>query len=362
MTSPIELEMIPCPLCGSVKAVGYVRAYDGLYGIPGEFQIVRCLDCDHRYMNPRPTHDSILHCYPVNYGPHHVEVKDEVNGHGENSVAATERSAPSAWYLSSFVRAIPGLRSLYYWLSKDNSNLIPTDLGAESRAIELGCATGEFLEKLRAAGCTVEGVELVKAAAEQARSRGFCVHTGTLDSVPLKENHFDAAFAWMVIEHLPQPKETLISLCRILRRDGYLVFSVPNAGCWEPWVFGKYWSGFDLPRHLQHFTPRRLNFLLQECGFDRITVQHQRNLLNVVSSVGILLTRWFPRSSFAARVLAWHHRPTLWWQLGLAPTAMILAWLRQGGRITVVARKRNSSSDDVTSSEDPTDKRRDIAL
>ncbi len=333
----IELEEQPCPLCGSGRWRSFLTNGDVLYGVPGEFQIVRCLDCRHLYMNPRPTLATILDCYPVNYGPHDSGVAPTSDA-GASEVAT--QPAPRPWYLSPAVRWVPGLRALYYWLTTSYGNFIPAASGQNLRAIELGCATGTFLEKLRDAGWSPQGIEPVAAAAQEAQRRGFSVHVGMLDSAALEADSFDGAFAWMVIEHLTNPRETFLELARVTRPDGWLVFSVPNVACWEPYVFGKSWMVWELPRHLQHFTPSRLRRLLADCGYDRVEIIHQRNLLNVVCSVGIVLTRWFPRSRTAQRILDWANHPTLWWQLALAPFAIVLAWLRQGGRLTVVARRR----------------------
>ena len=341
-TAVVELEDKPCPLCGSSRASSYLRSGDFFNGVPGEFQIVRCLDCRHLYMNPRPTLDTILNCYPADYGPHQVAVPMS-QAPVPAPVADTQTTAvPTAqrpWYLSPSVRRIPGLRALYYWLTKTYGDFIPSEVGPGSRAVELGCATGTFLEKLRAVGCQAEGVEPVASAAEEAKRRGFRVHVGTLESATLEGDSCDAAFAWMVIEHLTNPRETLLELKQVLRPDGWLVFSVPNAGCWEPYLFGRNWWCYELPRHLQHFTVARLKRLLTECGYDRISVIHQHNAMNLVISVGIVLRRWFPHSRWAVSLVEWPNHPTLWPQLALAPLAKVLAWLRQGGRLTIVARK-----------------------
>ena len=312
------------------------------YGVPGEFQIVRCLDCHHLYTNPRPTADTVLNCYPSDYGPHSVEAIQPTPAIPVSIAAASTGSNSTAtepWYLSPAARRIPGLRSLYYWLTNDFSNYIPKGLRPGSRILELGCATGTFLLKLRDLGYDVHGVEPVASAASEAKKRGLEVHAGTLESADLPHESFDVVFAWMVMEHLLNPRETLLELRQRLRPDGFLVFSVPNAGCWEPKFFGKKWFAYELPRHLHHYTPRRLTSLLQECGYERIKIIHQRNLLTVVRSFGIVVASWIPKSRLAQRLIDWTDHPTLWGQLALAPFAIALSGLRQGGRLTVVARK-----------------------
>ena len=64
------LERIHCPLCGSGEADIMLHAFDNLCGVPGRFVVERCRQCRHMFMNPRPTIDTMAHCYPPHYGPH----------------------------------------------------------------------------------------------------------------------------------------------------------------------------------------------------------------------------------------------------------------------------------------------------
>ena len=144
----------------------------------------------------------------------------------------------------------------------------------------------------------------------------------------------------MVIEHVPDAKQTLQSLHSLLIPGGTLLFSIPNAGCWEPWFFGQFWYVWELPRHLHHFTPSSIRKLLEECGFRDITIIHQRNLSYVVGSLALwILARW-PESRFGSWLLRYPDRPTTAMKLFLAPFAHVLAWMRQGGRLTIFARRR----------------------
>jgi len=42
------------------------------------------------------------------------------------------------------------------------------------------------------------------------------------------------------------------------------VISVPNFASLESRLFGKYWNGLDVPRHLYHFTPATLDRMLKK--------------------------------------------------------------------------------------------------
>jgi SAM-dependent methyltransferase len=347
MTGVVEVADIPCPLCGSDRFAIRLESVDVMHGIPGRFRVVRCQDCGHVHMNPQTTPETVLFGYPDQYGPHAaMHATDPASDAPAPASTGADRTAHTTdvpqqpWYLRPSVRRIPGLRRLYYWLSDTRGDFIPPRGFPGSAALELGCATGTFLKKLRDAGWQARGVEPVAPAAAVAQREGFDVHVGTLESATFPTSSFDAVFGWMVIEHLNDPRSALREMARITRPDGWLGISIPNFGCWEPTAFGRYWYLWELPRHLHFFTPKSIRRLLEESGFDRVEVVHQRNALNLVGSAGLFLRRRFPNSRLARRVLEWPDHPTTWWQLALSPLAIVLAAVRQGGRLLVIARRK----------------------
>ncbi|NLS97286.1 MAG: methyltransferase domain-containing protein [Planctomycetaceae bacterium] len=325
----IEWEQIACPVCGCPDW-RRVRTMTNLqYRTSNEFQLVRCSDCRHVYVNPRPTLDCIGRFYPDDYSPH---AEPEADNHLEQK----QEGVP--WYLSRPVRAIPGLRGLYYWLKETCAEVVPKVDGATPRALELGCAGGRFLETLRDRGWQAEGLEPAERPVAAARGRGFRVHHSPFVPGIYEPGSFDAVFAWMVLEHLHDPCGALREVHRILKPRGWIVFSVPNWGCWEPRALGRYWCLLDPPLHLHQFTPRILRRILTEAGFGQIRVIHQRNAFNLVWSAGLWLREKCPQAQLAQRLLDFAPNPSVRGQLALAPIAKVLAWMRQSGRLTVAAR------------------------
>ena len=330
----IQLISVDCPLCGGAKHRVWLRTDDLLGGIPGSFTVARCEDCGHRFMNPRPVDEDLAACYPSTYGPHQTAPANIADRRSDES--NTEGSRP--WYLRYLpLRRIPGLRTLYYWLMNDHSQPVRESEGSRE-ALEIGCATGLYLDRLRRLGWNVTGIEPSDAAARIARSAGLHVQTGTLDSVMVSSSKYDLAAAWMVLEHVPAPRATLMQLHTALRPGGTLMLSVPNAGCWEAFVFGKFWFGWEPPRHLQHFTPSTLRKLLEECGYTDVRILHQANLSYVVGSLGLRWLAWFPQSRVGSALKAYPANPTTAGKLLLALPAKILCGFRQAGRITVTAK------------------------
>lgn len=359
MTNPpitIKLEKINCPLCDEAAGREIVKTVDNQWGIAGTFSVTECSRCRHRFMNPRPTIATLGDCYPSDYGPHQLTPQTTTATEAVDAfLQSNDQPAPTTpWYLRYLpLRYIPGLRSFYGWLIDEQSQILPSPFCASAandcdspqpQAMELGCAAGEYLSRLQAAGWNVQGVEPGEGPVQIARSAGLSVHHGTLDSAPAANEFFDFVASWMVIEHVPNPRITLTQMFERLKPGGLLAISVPNAGCWEPSMFGANWDAWELPRHLHHFTPRSIRELLSECGFTDIRIIHQRTLLNVFGSIGIAITRRRPQSRIGQWFLRYPHSPTLAVQLVAAPIAQLLAFFRQGGRLTISARRPRHSS------------------
>ena len=351
---PITLKRVPCPLCDHTASTRLLVVPDWCLGVTGdaEFAIERCDQCGHAFMNPAPTPESIPLCYPDGYPEHKADQSgteplappSPASSAGTvDAPPTTAVSAPSSrtpWYLSPSVRRIPGLRGLYYWLTDPQSQPVPPGAGRGQRALEIGCGSGRFLVALREAGWEAQGLDLVPAAVEVSREKGFAVHCGDLDTFSCPPESFDGIFAWQVLEHLPRPRETLQLLRSLLKPNGCVGFGVPNYGGLECRLFGRYWSVHELPRHLQHFTPQVLQRLLTETGFTDIKIHYQPSLRNWLGSVGYWLRDRFPRSSWGPRLVDWYFlNPPLMVTLLMAPVARLLSFFRLTGRLTIIARR-----------------------
>jgi len=137
------------------------------------------------------------------------------------------------------------------------------------RLLDVGCGDGTFLLAARAAGWRTAGTELNP---ELARAEGLDVHPA-LDGVRALAP-FDAITLWHVLEHLPNPGDTLDSLRALLAPGGVLIIAVPDArGLQARWT-GAQWLHLDVPRHLTHFGSVALGKMLARYGFLRIAEWH----------------------------------------------------------------------------------------
>jgi SAM-dependent methyltransferase len=100
-----------------------------------------------------------------------------------------------------------------------------------------------------------------------ARDRGITVHQGSVQNAAFPDEFFDVVTMWHVLEHVPDPRETLGELRRILKPNGLLVVEVPDSASVTFRLCGDRWLQLDIPRHLQHFTPKTLVRILEDAKF-----------------------------------------------------------------------------------------------
>ena len=81
------------------------------------------------------------------------------------------------------------------------------------------------------------------------------------------QGSFDVITMWHTLEHLPDPGAALARSSELLRPDGCLIISVPNASSAQARLGGDAWFHLDLPRHLFQFGPRSISALLSRSGF-----------------------------------------------------------------------------------------------
>lgn len=235
------MEMIPCPLCGGRDAVVVARHRDRLLGIEGEFTTTRCTGCGLHYLNPQPTRQELERHYPETYEPYLA---------GAGGTLSWSKRLSVEYGLAKRCRAV-------------------TRYKAGGRLLEIGCANGLFLDAMRRRGdWELQGVDISPHAVSAAREQlGLDVFQGSLHEAQFASGSFDAVVMWDVLEHVHDPAATLVEIRRILAPDGVLVFRLPMLDAWERRWFGRYWSGWDAPRHLTLFSRQTLSLMLARSGF-----------------------------------------------------------------------------------------------
>jgi predicted SAM-dependent methyltransferase len=53
-------------------------------------------------------------------------------------------------------------------------------------------------------------------------------------------------------------------LKRILKKNGTLFIAVPNQGSWDARYYKTFWDGYDVPRHIHHFSKKSFLHLIDK--------------------------------------------------------------------------------------------------
>lgn len=268
-----------CPVCGAAGSrVVYDALTDQLFGAQGSWTLVQCVatGCGLYRLHPIPTAEELASAY-ANYYTHEAKGNGTRRGgrlraaYGElvsgylrhrfgYPYSVTRGHWGALWpllYLAPLRRA--GLERSLMWLP----------FAGPQRLLDVGCGSGEWLERMKALGWNVEGIDPDAEAVLAARRTGCQAQCGTLPDIAYPSGHFDVVSMNHVIEHVPDPLGTLRECLRILRPGGQLVLATPNGASWGHRLFGARWRGLEPPRHLHLFGCRSMERLLQAAGFVR---------------------------------------------------------------------------------------------
>jgi 2-polyprenyl-3-methyl-5-hydroxy-6-metoxy-1,4-benzoquinol methylase len=97
-----------------------------------------------------------------------------------------------------------------------------------AKVLEIGCAHGGFVAMLRQAGFDATGLELSPSIVRLATETfDVPVLTGPIEDQSIPLNSLDAIVMMDVLEHLPDPLETLGHCLKLLKPDGILLAQTP---------------------------------------------------------------------------------------------------------------------------------------
>jgi len=148
------------------------------------------------------------------------------------------------------------------------------------------------INELKLKGWKVSGCELDEVAVKIGDSSGLNIIHGGIMDVNFSANSFDVVRFNHVLEHSFSPMKDLSKAVQLLKKDGFIIISGPNINSAAYLLFGKYWSGLDLPRHLYHFTPEmlkkyfgKLNLVLVSDYFDSTVGDYIHSLKHFIHSL-----------------------------------------------------------------------------
>jgi len=254
-------EDLRCRVCGAVLGPPTFFAPDRNLGTGGEHGVAVCARCGAGLTLPPVDDAELAAFYPAGYG-------------------AYDDNMPGAARLAS--RAIRSLQG------KAALRSPPVDVlqgRPPGRGLDVGCGRGDLAVVLAGRGWTMSGVEPSAEATAVAVSRGINARCGTLSTVSLERDAYDAIVFRHSLEHINDPVAAMRTASSALVPDGMMLVSVPNFGSWQAARFRGCWYHLDLPRHRVHFTPRALELVLEAAGLDVVSMSTTSSTVGLPASV-----------------------------------------------------------------------------
>ncbi len=260
-----DIKKIKCPLCESFDTNYFCKKRG--------FDLYKCKNC------------KLLFIFPL---PKSIELYDS----------------------SYFTGAEKGFGYVDY--DADKEPMIPTfhkymdiigKLGKTSgKLLDIGAATGFFVNIAKGRGFDALGVELSDYAANIGRNKGLNVITGDLKDQKFAPESFDVVTMFDVIEHVPYPKETIAEVSKILKKGGLLIINTPDAESLWAKVLGKNWPLIMPPEHIHYFSEDNISKYLLKDGFKKklsTKIGKKFTLQYVIK----MLHKWIGWSIFQSKLL-----------------------------------------------------------
>lgn len=227
-----------CPVCENQTHTKFIDCKDFTVSME-QFVIARCNQCGFLFTNPRPEEKQIGKYY---------ESEDYVSHSG------TSKGLINKLY-----------HSIREYTIKKKVNLIKYSNPTASTILDYGAGTGEFLNAIKKAGFTVNGIEPSSEARKRAMENfGLNLHP----QFNSKESPvFDVITMWHVLEHVHMLNTLLADLYAQLDSRGTLIIAVPNCDSYDASFYKQYWAAYDVPRHLYHFSKNTMEKLLDKHRF-----------------------------------------------------------------------------------------------
>jgi len=148
--------------------------------------------------------------------------------------------------------------------------------GGKGRLLDVGCGDGMLLEVAARVGWEVEGTDIATAAVRYARDeRGLTVHKGAIEDLSLEPGSYDVVVLNHSLEHVRNPRATLVRVRELLRTEGVARIEVPNLSSLSARVqnlqsrfrLKKHrWRHYETGHHFWFFTPRTLSRTIRFAG------------------------------------------------------------------------------------------------
>ena len=177
--------------------------------------------------------------------------------------------------------------------------VVEKDIKKDGNVLDVGCAMGGLLNFLSPYCDNLFGIDstekFVNIAQEKVKGD---IKLASAESIPFADDFFDVVFVDQVVEHLIDPNIFFKEARRVLKENGVLCISVPDATYYKDTSFFDFYF-FLMREHVHHFCFQSLAKIANKFGF--IAEYKTTTFPNLISNSGRLpnLTIKFRKAKIA---------------------------------------------------------------
>ena len=167
---------------------------------------------------------------------------------------------PSGLFISFLYNCVQKL------MFKNKIDLIKKYVTEGSKLLDFGSGLGKFPVFANKTYET-QAVEPIIYKSNFAIKKGIEVKK-SIENYNLR--NFDAITFWHSLEHVYKLNNLLENLRKNLKKNTYIFVAIPNLMSYDAIKYKNYWAGYDVPRHLNHFTRTGIQKLFEKFNFKLI--------------------------------------------------------------------------------------------
>ncbi|HWR00108.1 MAG TPA: class I SAM-dependent methyltransferase [Candidatus Methylomirabilis sp.] len=245
----------------------------------GTWSFFRCGQCRHLWTDPIPTEQELAAYYDRGY------FFGDPDKRGYTDYDEDKKSVAGDFQKS--LDRLASLKPQRGWL------------------LDIGAATGFFIQLARTMGWRVSGVELSNDAALIAQQRGLDVVQGTLEEHLERFRQVDVVTMWDVVEHIREPFAFFKEVRGCLAPDGLLMFGTPQGDSLFARVMGRYWTLIAPPQHIHYFSLESITRALNNAGFEIVDIEWRGKEFPLSYILHFIMGWWNVRWSWLKRLSEW---------------------------------------------------------
>ena len=238
----MKINQVHCPACGSYSLHHFLDCID--HSVSREsFRLIQCKNCDLLLTDPQPDAAGIQRYYQF-----------------EDYVSHTSNATNLINSIYLFARK---------YTLKQKLNLI-NNYSDKGKLLDMGCGTGNFLDVCIRNGWWAGGIESSENARKIAMKTVRNISGSLQDHIG---QDYDVITLWHVLEHLKNFSASLDILKKLLKTSGTIFIAVPNYQSYDARHYKEYWAGYDVPRHLWHFSKKTMENILRKHQFKLVDIR-----------------------------------------------------------------------------------------